>query len=51
MEGDNTILCDDSSSTDQVYVNELVISEISLPKIGNAISKLKSGNCFSPPND
>ena len=43
MEGDNTIPCDDSLSTDQVYLNELVISEISLPEIGNAILKLKSG--------
>lgn len=44
MKGNNTISPDDSSSTNQMYVNELVISEMSLPEIENSISRLKCVN-------
>ena len=47
IEGNNIIRCDNSSSTDQVYVNKLIISEISLSETGNAISKLESGKSAS----
>lgn len=39
----NTIPHDDSSSTNQMFVNKLVLSEMSLPEINNAISELKCG--------